>query len=179
MRIGLAIASFFKILFDAKFASGVRNLIEGAQTEPPTAAPAKAVAVATPGSARPPRSDAIALLAILQREARFVDLVSESLDGYSDAQIGVAARNVLGDSKKVLERLFALEHVVEAEEGASVDVPAGYDAGRYRLTGNVSREPPLAGLLMHAGWRATRCELPAWTGKSESALIVAPAEVQV
>ena len=40
------------------------------------------------------------------REARFVDLVNESLDGYSDAQIGAAARDVLRDSKKVLDRLF-------------------------------------------------------------------------
>ena len=94
MRIGLAIASFFKILFDAEFASGVRKLVDGVQAEPAAAAAARTAAVAAPVAAKPPRNDAIALLAMLQREARFVDLVSESLDGYSDAQIGVAARNV-------------------------------------------------------------------------------------
>ena len=63
------------------------------------------------------RSDAITLLATLQREARFVDIVSEPLDGYSDAQIGAAARDVLRESGKVLNRLFSLKRVVDAEEG--------------------------------------------------------------
>jgi hypothetical protein len=75
--------------------------------------------------------------------------------------------------------LFALAPVAKTAEGTLIEVPAGYDAGRYRLTGNVSREPPLTGELTHAGWQATKCELPAWTGKSEVALIIAPVEVQV
>jgi hypothetical protein len=69
--------------------------------------------------------------------------------------------------------------VAKTEEGKPIDVPAGYDPGRFRLTGNVSRQPPLSGQLTHAGWQATRCDLPAWTGKPEAAFVVAPAEVQV
>ena len=175
MRIWLAIVSFFKVLFDAEFARGVRKLIEGGSTETSATKPVATAPVAV----MPHRSDAIALLATLQREARFVDLVNESLDGYSDAQIGAAARDVLRDSKKVLDRLFALQSVAKTEEGKPIEVPAGYDAGRYRLTGNVSRQPPLTGQLAHAGWQATKCDLPAWTGKPEAALIIAPAEVQV
>jgi hypothetical protein len=180
MRIWLAIVSFFKVLFDAEFARSVRQLREGTSTESPPVDQRTTMPVGTPPvAAKPPRSDAIALLATLQREARFVDLVNESLDGYSDAQIGAAARDVLRDSKKVLERFFALEPVANTEEGKPIDLPVGYDAGRYRLTGNVSRESPLVGQLMHAGWQATKCDLPAWTGKAEVALIIAPAEVQV
>ena len=123
MRIWLAIVSFFKVLFDAEFARGVRKLLEGVPTETPAAKPVTTAPVA----ATPQRSDAIALLATLQREARFVDLVNESLDGYSDAQIGAAARDVLRDSKKVLDRLFALEPVAKTEEGKSIEVPAGYE----------------------------------------------------
>jgi hypothetical protein len=175
MRIWLAIVSFFKVLFDAEFARGVQKLREGLPTETPAARPVATVPVA----AARQRSDAIALLATLQREARFVDLVNESLDGYSDAQIGAAARDVLRDSQKVLERLFALEPVAKTEEGQPIELPAGYDAGRYRLTGDVSHQPPITGELMHAGWQATKCDLPAWTGKSELELIIAPAEVQV
>jgi hypothetical protein len=175
MRVWLAIVSFFKVLLDADFARGVRKLREGISAEAPATKPE----ITAPVAAVPQRSDAIALLATLQREARFVDLVNESLDGYSDAQIGAAARDVLRDSKKVLDRLFALQSVASTEEGKPVEVPAGYDAGRYRLTGNVSREPPLAGQLVHGGWQATKCELPAWTGRPEAALIVAPAEVDV
>ena len=178
MRIWLAIVSFFKVLFDTEFARGVRKLVEGAPADTQDTQAARPMTTA-PSVATRERSDAIALLATLQREARFVDLVNESLDGYSDSQIGAAARDVLRDSKKVLDRLFALQPVVNTEESKPIDVPAGYDAGRYRLTGNVSHQPPFTGQLMHAGWQATKCDLPAWTGKAELALVIAPAEVQV
>ncbi len=176
MRIWLAIVSFFKVLFNAEFARSVQQLGEKAAQHTPAPRP---VTAAPPAAATPARSDAITLLAALQREARLVDLANESLDGYSDAQIGAAARDVLRDSKKVLERMFGLQHVVSTVEGESVDVPAAYDAGRYRLTGNVSRTPPISGELTHAGWQVTKCDLPAWTGKAAAALVIAPAEVQV
>ncbi|MCC6494049.1 MAG: DUF2760 domain-containing protein [Pirellulales bacterium] len=184
MRWWLAVRAFFKILFDGDFAGRVRQADQpaaapqiGAMAEPAArrAAPEKAQAPAPP----PARSDAVALLAALQREARFVDIVSESLDGYSDAQIGAAARDVLRDARKVIDRMFGLRPVVESPEGQSIDVPVAYDAGRFRLTGNVARQPPLSGELVHGGWEATRCDVPAWTGSREAALVVAPAEVQV
>lgn len=175
MRLFFAIQCFFKVLSDANFAARARQLTEEdfeqaeSATLPPRAEEAKP----------PRRSEAIALLAALQREARFVDIVSESLDGYSDAQIGAAARDVLSGCGAVIERLFAPAHVVDAAEGGSVNVPADYDSGRYRLTGNLSQQPPLSGQLMHSGWEATQCELPAWTGSNEAAMVIAPAEVQV
>jgi hypothetical protein len=58
-------------------------------------------------------------------------------------------------------------------------VPAGFDAGKYRLTGNVAGQPPFRGQLAHHGWEATRCELPSWTGGEGSAMVVAPVEVEV
>jgi hypothetical protein len=177
MRLWLAIQCFFKVLFQSDFASRCRSLLEvgAAAPEAKQAAPA----AAAPAVAKSPRSDAITLLATLQREARFVDIVTESLDGYSDAQIGAAARDVLRDSGKVLARVFALRPVVGGEEGAAVDIPAGYETACYRLTGNVSRDPPFSGTLMHAGWQATKCDLPSWTGNQKGAMVVAPAEVQL
>jgi hypothetical protein len=32
---------------------------------------------------------------------------------------------------------------------------------------------------MHHGWTASKCEIPAWTGSEEAALIVAPVEVEL
>ncbi len=93
--------------------------------------------------------------------------------------LGAAARDVLRDCGKVLTRVFALRPMLEQEEGAKVQVPAGYETECYRLTGDVSREPPFAGKLMHAGWQATKCDLPTWTGSGKGALVVAPAEVQL
>ncbi len=113
---------------------------------------------------KPVRSEAITLLATLQREARFVDFIKEPLDGYSDAQIGAAVRDVHRDCGKVLDRLFAIRAMVDQEEGSPVEVPAGFDAGRYRLTGNVAGDPPFHGRLVHHGWEAAEVQLPAWSG---------------
>jgi hypothetical protein len=125
------------------------------------------------------RSEALTLLAALQREARFVDLTQESLDQYSDAQVGAAARDVIRDCRAVLDRLFALQPVVVQEEGAQVEVPAGFDQGRYRMTGDVSGDPPFRGRLVRHGWEASKCELPVWSGSPQAARIVAPVEVEL
>jgi hypothetical protein len=115
----------------------------------------------------------------LQREARFVDLVQEPLADYTDEQIGSAARNVLRDSAAVLQRFFALKRVSSQSEGDTAEVPANYDPARYRLVGNVTGNGPHRGKLTHAGWEATTVNLPAWTGSNQTALVVAPAEVEV
>ena len=120
------------------------------------------------------RSEALTLLAALQREARFVDFIKEPLDGFSDVQVGAVARDVHRDCQSVLERMFALQVVASGEEGTEIDVPADFDPGRYHLVGNVAGEPPFRGRVTHHGWEATRCTLPGWSGKESSARIVAP-----
>ncbi len=125
------------------------------------------------------RSEALTLLAALQRESRLVDLIQEPLQEYTDAQIGAAARNVLRDAARTLERFFGLVPVVQAEEGAQVEVPRGFDPNRYRLIGHVVGEPPYRGQLVHPGWEATRCELPTWTGSESAVRVIAPAEVEI
>ncbi|MGI8978136.1 MAG: DUF2760 domain-containing protein [Pirellulaceae bacterium] len=127
----------------------------------------------------PFRNDAITLLAALQREARLVDLVQQPLTQFTDEQIGAAARGVLGDSAAVLSRFFALKPVLHENEGDQVQVPTGYDPGRYKLSGNVSGNAPYKGKLAHAGWEATTVNLPTWTGNKASASIIAPAEVEI
>jgi hypothetical protein len=172
MRLLLAIRCFVKVLFDPEFGDKFKQLSDADSATPSAESP-----VLPPPE--PGRSDAIALLATLQREARFVDLVNESLDGYSDAQIGAAAREVLTDCGKVFERVFAFGPVADVAEGESMEVPENYDTGRLRLTGNLSRQPPLTGKVVHAGWVATQCEVASWTGSPEAALVVAPAEIEV
>lgn len=174
MRLWLAIRCFTLVLFNREFRSKVEQVSDPSSATPAEIPPRETLTA--PGHGR---SDAIALLAALQREARFVDLVSESLDSYSDAQIGAAARGVLADCGKVLKRVFALEPVANEAEGATVEVPAGYDTGRLRLSGNLSRQPPLEGTLVHGGWVATQCEVATWSGSPDAALVVAPAEIEV
>jgi hypothetical protein len=180
MRIWLAFRAFFRALFDSEAAKAIDSALSGNLPEsaaPPPAGAAPKVTASKP--AKPQRSEAVTLLATLQREARFVDLVMERLDSYSDAQVGAAARDVLRDCGKVLERLFQLQPVSQQEEESPFEVAEGYDSGSIRLVGNVQGEPPFTGKLVHHGWMATRIELPKWSGSTRSEAVVAPAEVEV
>ncbi|MEM8733793.1 MAG: DUF2760 domain-containing protein, partial [Planctomycetota bacterium] len=127
---------------------------------------------------QPMRSDAVTLLATLQREARFIDIVKEPLGDYSDEQVGAAARDVLRDCGSVLDRLFKIEPVVNQEDGSQVEIPSDASAAKLRLTGNAT-EDAKSGTLVHHGWQAQQCEIPKWTGSKEQALVVAQAEVEV
>ena len=49
---------------------------------------------------------ALQLLSLLQQDARFLDFVNEDLSGFSDAEIGAAARVVHEGSQKTLSDLF-------------------------------------------------------------------------
>jgi hypothetical protein len=181
MRLVLAVRAFLRVMTDRTFAARIEDIFQGRQLAA-VSAPAPRPEVPEPRKAmakRALRSEAITLLAALQREARFVDIVREPLSGYTDAQIGAAARDVLRDCGNVLERLFALRPLVQQDEGSEMELPAGYDAGRFRLTGNVHGEPPFRGTLAHHGWEATRCDLPQWSGSEGSARVVAPIEVEL
>ena len=179
-RVLLAIRVFFVTLFNSAVAGQIEQVLSGAKTAATRAEPTRRPKPKPPATPpKPARSEALSLLAALQREARFVDFVQEPLGNYSDAQIGAAARDVHRDCGKVLTRLFALEPVLTEQEGAEVEVPAGFDSGQYRLIGNVSGEPPFRGRMVHHGWKATICELPAWSGSKNAARIVAPVEVEL
>ena len=176
-RMLLAFRIFFRTLFNASIAEQVARIFAGGA---PTAIPTPVPQPKQPPATKPPaRREAITLLAALQREARLVDFVQESLAGYSDAQIGAAVRDIHRDCGAVFERLFALRPAVAQEEGSEVDIPAGFDPNRWRLTGQVTGQPPFRGRLVHPGWEATICEVPTWSGDPAAVRIVAPAEVEI
>lgn len=186
MRLFLALRLFFTVLVNSAFAERAARLFTAEDATAGGASQAKPAAGASAAAARPSgtpaaprRSEAISLLEALQREARFVDLVQEPLDGYSESQIGAAARDVLRDCGKVLERMFALRPVLTEAEGSQVEVPTDEASARYQLLGNVSAQRPLHGRLVHHGWRAAKCELPSWTGDAAAADVIAAAQVEV
>ena len=179
-RLFLALRAFFTVLGSRTVADQVEQALQG-QLPTPSSSPIQSagVAVAKKPLATPLRSDALTLLATLQREARFVDLVMETLDSYSDAQVGATARSVLKDCRSVLDRLFALTPLETEAEGATIDIPPHYDVGLLRLTGHLAANSPAHGRLVHPGWRAGHCQVPEWSGSVPSALVVMPAEVEV
>jgi len=188
-RVWLAIRIFFLVLFQGTVARQVAEVLQMRKMESQNVATAKPQAkvaekteskpAAPKQPPKPVRSEAITLLATLQREARFIDFIKEPLDNYDDAQIGAAVRDVHRDCAKVVDRLFAIQSMVHQEEGGPVEVPSGFDAGRYRLTGNVVGVPPFHGRLVHHGWEAAEIQLPAWSGTQLSARVVAPVEVEL
>jgi hypothetical protein len=178
MRLLLAVRVFFRILLDRAAAQRIQDAL---QADSAASASASASARPTPRrTARPTgRSDALTLLAALQREARFVDFIQESLEEFSDAQIGAAARDVHRDCQEVIERMFGIVPASTESEGAEIEVARGYDPGCWKLTGNPEGEPPFRGPLAHHGWKATRCQLPEWSGSKAAERVLAPVEVEV
>ncbi len=129
MAIGLAFKAFFLVLFRRDAAIAVRAALAGRNSavalpqEPTSTKLPKPTTTPTPAAA-PTRSEALTLLSTLQREARLLDLVGEPLDGFEDAQVGAAARQVLNDVRKSLERMFALRPLADGAEGDTLDIPS-------------------------------------------------------
>jgi hypothetical protein len=183
-RVGTAFRAFFAALGSAERAEQIRQALDSRllpkitgdeKKQPQAGVGATPTIVDTPHK----RSEAITLLAALQREARLVDLMQEPLDAYTDEQIGAAARGVLRDAASVIQRFFDLKPVQPQDEGAALEVPASYDPARFRLTGKAEGAGPFRGKLAHKGWQATSVNLPTWTGSKDSSLVIAPAEVEV
>ncbi len=118
------------------------------------------------------------LLSVLQQEGRFVDFIHEDVAGFSDAEVGGAARVVHEGCRKALSRYLKFEPLEKTEEGSPMTVEGGFDSGKFRLTGNVTGKGPYKGTLAHPGWVLTQIELPSYGGALEKN-IVAPAEVEI
>jgi hypothetical protein len=178
-RLSLAFGTFFSILGDRRFAAGVLRLRDGetASAAAPAAAPMQQpVPAPTIKEASP--DAALQLLGLLQREARFVDFIEEEIAGFSDADIGAAARLVHDGCRRALREHFTIRPVREEAEGSRVTLPEGFDATSIRLTGNVVGKPPFNGSISHRGWRVDEVRLPKLT-ESHDTTVIAPAEVEL
>ena len=178
-RIPIAFGAFFSSLSNPLYAGRVQGLsqpaapVAAAPSAPPPVAPAPPAPLktATPDAA-------LQLLALLQRDARLIDFAQEDLAGYSDADIGGAARVVHEGCRKVLQEHFTLEPVRAEAEGSRITLEAGFDARAIRLTGNVTGQAPFNGSLSHRGWRATEVKLPQ-LADSHDTRVLAQAEVEL
>ncbi len=154
----------------------------GTEPERPAQAPAEAAAEAAPPTPTPvadvSSTAALQVLALLQQEARFLDFVNEELAGFSDAEIGAAARVVHEGSRKAIRNHFDLAPIRAEEEESRVTLQTGFDPSEVRLTGNVVGEAPFTGTLVHRGWKVTDVRLPTLAPEHD-ARIVAPAEVEL
>ena len=138
------------------------------------------LALTPPAPPKPPKPSGapVRFLALLQREGRLVDFLTENIQAYDDAQVGAAVREIHRQCQAALNEHLELEPVLNQEEGATVEVPAGFDPSAIRLTGNVTGQPPFRGALVHRGWRVKQIKLaPPPEGQDE--FILQPAEVSL
>ncbi len=175
-RISYAFKSFFGILSSGEIPPDVAR----GMAQPPAVAapPLTAAQEPQPVMAVESADRAVQMLAILQRDGRLIDFLTEDISPYPDAQIGAAVRNLHQSCKQTLERYVKLEPVIASEEGQPVTVREPIDPAEIKLIGNVTGRPPLSGLLRHRGWRVSAVNLPPLPGGAGRS-VVAPAEVEI
>jgi hypothetical protein len=167
-RIKLAFAAFFTILFRGRLPKGLEPVGRPEAAEQPAAADAS--------------DRAVQMLALLQREGRFVDFVLEDVAAYSDAQIGAAVRDIHAGCRRALDRYVRLQPVIAGREGDAVTIGQDqpFDPASFHLLGNVTGQPPFRGTLLHSGWRVAHAQLPPLPPQGTSGrTIVAPAQIEV
>ncbi|MGH7269629.1 MAG: DUF2760 domain-containing protein [Polyangiaceae bacterium] len=165
-RLWFSWLCFFRVLFDSRFAARVWSEGRASRLPPFTRTPEQGPA------------PALHLLALLQREGRFIDFLQQDIASFPDPEIGAAARVVHEGCRKALRAHATIEPLRGEAEGSQVTLPLGFDADEVTLVGNVTGQPPYTGVLRHRGWRATTFELPRLVGEHD-AEILAAAEVEL
>jgi len=177
-RLSYAFRCFFSVLSSGEIPTEIAPELVPELVRP---APVfeRAPEVETPAPESPESVDrAVQMLALLQRDGRLIDFITEDIAPYKDAQVGAAARDVHESCRKAIDHYLTLEPVIASEEGQPVTVEPGFDPAAIKLIGNVTGRPPLRGLLRHRGWRVARVNLPPLP-ESDGRSIIAPAEVEV
>lgn len=163
-RLGLGLRSLGRVLRDRAVADQVALVL--APPPPKVEAPSR------------PSGVPLRMLAVLQREGRLLDFLLEDVQAYQDAQIGAAVRDIHRQCQGALREHLDLAPVIAQPEGATVDVPAGFDPSAIRVTGNVTGNPPFRGILRHHGWRVRDIHL-AQPPEGQDELVLQPAEVEL
>jgi uncharacterized protein DUF2760 len=178
-RIWLSWVISFRILFDGRFAARV-SLLRDAQSSPEPSAkavlPVVAPVVPRPEPASSSANGALQLLALLQREGRFVDFVQQEVASFGDADIGAAARVVHEGCRRAIRAHARIVSVRNEAEGATLTLERATED--VKLVGNVAGSAPFRGVLRHRGWRVEELELPTVVGAQDPTL-VAPAELEL
>lgn len=176
-RISLAFVAFFRALGNGDFAGVVRDYPKlpspapNPAPEPPKPEPPKALVERVPSDA------ALQLLSIFQREGRLLDFLTEDMDGFSDDEIGTAARVVHRGARNALKAHFEIEPVRDEAEDSTITIET-LDPKEVRLTGNVTGDAPFTGTLTHRGYRVTKVDLPKLTEDHDMS-VLARAELEL
>jgi hypothetical protein len=163
-RLGLGLRLLWRALGQGDFAQRAEALLTAAPPEPP----------------KPPKPSAepIRFLHLLQREGQLVDFLTGDIQGFDDDQVLAAVREVHRKCQAALKDHLDMEPVIGQEEGATVEIPSGFDPSAVRLVGNVTGNPPFRGRLLHSGCRVKQIKLPP-APEGQDMFVLQPAEVEL
>jgi hypothetical protein len=183
-RLSYATRCFFSVLSRGEVPEEIAPEVVGSAAPPVLERAPETPAVSPPAqAAAPPPEDstdrAVQMLALLQRDGRLIDFLTEDIAPYQDAQVGAAVRELHANCRKALEQYVTLEPIMEGEEDRPVTVEEGFDPAAVKLVGNVTGRPPLRGLLRHRGWRVAGINMPSLPPRGAGRTVVAPAEVEI
>ena len=189
-RLWFAWVCLFRVLFDATFAARAWGLRaspklpspsnEEAQ-EPSTESetpPSREVARRKKDTAGAGTTKGLQLLALLQRDGRFIDFLEQDVTKFTDEEVGAAARIVHEGCRKVLHRVTSVSPLRTEDEGSKIVVADGFSPSEITLMGNVQGAAPYRGTLRHRGWRVSELQLPETTDGHDPR-VLAPAEVEL
>jgi hypothetical protein len=164
-RLGLAWSAFVRTARDPAFADKVHALVNPPPPEPPK--PPK------------PNPEPLRILALLQRDGRFIDfLMTENIQAADDNQIAAALKELQPKWMATLTKHLDLTPVMPQPENSQVEVPPGFDPSAIRVIGNVTGQPPFRGTLIHAGWRVREIRVPP-PPEGQDEFVLQPAEVEL
>ncbi|MDQ3649192.1 MAG: DUF2760 domain-containing protein [Acidobacteriota bacterium] len=193
-RISYAFRCFFSVVSNGEVPEDIAHEVtpdasKTSATLSATDRPQSAIGAATPRAIEDQAAEnrvtmdstdrAVQMLALLQRDGRLIDFLSEDITAYQDAQIGAAVRELHINCRKALDQYVKMEPIIAGEEDSSVTVDAGFNPASIKLIGNVTGKPPMRGLLRHHGWRVTEVKLPPLSAHEAGRSVVAPAEVEI
>lgn len=107
-----------------------------------------------------------------------MDFLQQDVTGFSDEDVAAAARVVHAGCRRVLKQSVDLEPAVKESEGTTMSVPAGFDAQRIRLAGNVAGQAPYRGTVRHPGWVVRESRFPTVSAAMDPRVLAA-AEVEI
>ena len=166
-----AVLLFLLMLLFMKRSTSTNTETKAAGADQPLAQPAAELGASD-------AQGALHLLSLLQREGRLLDFISESIDNYSDEEVGSAVRIVHKGLKGTIENYFEVQPLREEEEGAQLEIPSDFDRQSIQLVGNVSGEGPFSGKLVHQGWQVKETRLPQISVQKNHKILL-PAQVEI
>jgi hypothetical protein len=180
-RVASAFRCFFSILLNGDIPDDIAQMrVQPAGQVPQT--PAAQAPVSRPKEMERPAPEAfdraVQMLALLQRDGRLIDFLTENIAPYPDVQLGAAVRTIHESCRKVLDQYVKLEPILNSEEDQPVTVESHFDPAAIKLLGNVTGQPPIRGMLRHKGWQVKDVNLPPLP-QGSGRMVIAPAEVEI